>query len=95
MGEVKKVVVVCGTGIATSTVIADKIYEECKKEGIKLNVVQCKVTEMNAYISNADLIVSTTIMSQKTNVPVVKGLPFLTGVGVEGVLEEIINILKK
>lgn len=95
LNEKKRVVVACGTGIATSTVVADKIHEKCKEEGIQIDIVQCKVTEIGNYISDADLIVSTTIVSQKTDVPVVNGLPFITGIGVESALEKIIDILKK
>ncbi|KXG74653.1 Galactitol-specific phosphotransferase enzyme IIB component [Fervidicola ferrireducens] len=91
----KKVIVACGTGIATSTVVADKISEACKKEGISVNIIQCKVTELRSYADGADLIVSTTILKDKFDVPVINGLPFITGIGEERAIQDIINVLKK
>jgi len=91
----KRVVVACGTGIATSTVVADKILEACKKEGLKVDIVQCKVTELKSYADGVDLIVSTTIVKDKFNVPVINGLSLITGIGEEAVLKQIVDALKK
>lgn len=91
----KKIVVACGTGIATSTVVADKISEACKKEGINANITQCKVTELRGYADGADLILTTTILKDKYNIPVISGLPFITGIGKEQTISQIISELKK
>ena len=91
----KKVVVACGTGIATSTVVSDKIVEACKKEGIGVEVAQCKVTELRGYIDGADLIVTTTILRGDFNIPVVSGLPFITGLGESEAIKSILKELKK
>ncbi|MDN5302732.1 MAG: galactitol system component [Thermoanaerobacteraceae bacterium] len=95
MQDTKKVIVACGTGIATSTVVADKIAEACKKEGIKVNIDQCKVTELRSYADGADLIVTTTIMKDKFDIPVINGLSFITGIGEDKVIEQILAELKK
>ena len=39
----KKVIVACGTGIATSTVVCVKIKEALQKANVQAEVVQCKV----------------------------------------------------
>ncbi len=91
----KKIVIACGTGIATSTVVAEKVEEACRKEGIKADISQCKVTELNSYSSGADLIISTTFVSGNYDVPVISGLPFITGVGEEETIKKIIDELKK
>lgn len=89
----KRIVVACGTGIATSTVAADRISKECEKAGIDVDIIQCKVSEINSYLADADLIVSTTILPVKTDVPVVNGLPFITGIGIEKAVESIVKEL--
>lgn len=91
----KRVIIACGTGIATSTVVAEKIEEACKKEGIKAEISQCKITELGSYSHGADLIVSTTIVSGDYGVPVINGLPFITGVGEEETMKKVIDELKK
>ncbi len=43
----------------------------------------------------ADLVVATTQLRADLGVPVVNGIPFLTGVGEEEVKQEILNILNE
>jgi PTS system galactitol-specific IIB component len=90
----KKVLVICGTGVATSTVVASSIREHCTAAGIDVVVTQGKVMDLLGGNPDVDLVVSTTEVPSSTSVPVVAGLPFLTGVGKDAVLEEIVRILK-
>lgn len=91
----KKIVIACGTGIATSTVVADKVANLCKQEGIDALISQCKVSELEAYVHGADLVVTTTFVGKKYDIPVINALPFITGVGEEEVLKQIAETLKK
>ena len=91
----KKVVVSCGTAIATSTVVAASIEERCKEEGIAVDVVQCKAAEIPNYADGATLIVTTSHMRYDPGIPVISGLPFLTGVGKDEALEEIMVVLRE
>jgi galactitol PTS system EIIB component len=91
----KTVIVSCGTAVATSTVAAKAIEEACKKAGIAVVTKQCKSAELQGYISQgADLIVSTTQMRFDPGIPVLNGLPFLTGMGKDKLIEEILELLK-
>jgi len=89
----KKVLVICGTGIATSTVVAIRIREFCATRNIPVEVSQGKVMDIVRGIEGYDLIVATTPIPSKINIPVIQGLPFLTGVGVEATLEKIAQAL--
>lgn len=89
----KKVLVICGTGIATSTVVAIKIREFCATRNIPVEVSQGKVMDIVRGIEGYDLIVATTPIPSKIDIPVIQGLPFLTGVGVEATLEKIAQAL--
>lgn len=53
----KRILVACGTGIATSTVVTLKLQEALKKAGIDADVQQCKVSEI-ASKTGVDLIVT-------------------------------------
>ena len=91
----KTVIVSCGTGIATSTVAAKAIEEACKEAGIAVNTKQCKGQEIPELLrQGADLIVTTSTLRFDPGIPVVKGLAFLTGIGVEQVVEEILGHLR-
>ena len=85
----KRVLIVCGTGVATSTVVADKVRRHLESVGIPATVEQTKVTELHRGAAGYDVVVSTTQISNDLGVPVVKGLPFLTGVGVDAALAEV------
>ncbi len=89
----KKILVACGTGIATSTVVTLKLQEALKKAGIEAAVTQCKVSEV-ASKTDVDLIVTTTHYDNP-KVPVFRSLAFLTGVGVEAEIAKIIELLNK
>jgi galactitol PTS system EIIB component len=85
----KRVLIVCGTGVATSTVVADKVRRHLETCGIPATVDQTKVTELHRGAAGYDVIVSTTQVSGDIGVPVVAGLPFLTGIGVDEALAEV------
>lgn len=42
----KKILVACGNGVATSTMVASKIREKLKEEGINAIVEQAKLLEI-------------------------------------------------
>lgn len=87
----KTVIVSCGTGIATSTVAAKAIEEACKEAGIDVITKQCKGQEIPELLrQGADLIVTTSVMRFDPGIPVVKGLAFLTGVGKDQIVQEIL-----
>jgi len=94
MDRPKRILVACGTAIATSTVVAKGIEEALKERGIKITTRQCKASEVRSLVGNADLVVTTTPVPQDLGVPVIQTLAFLTGMGKEEVIEEIIEKLK-
>lgn len=90
----KTVLVACGAGIATSTVVCEKIEELIRLHGLNAQVVQCKIVEVARLAENADLLVTTTIVPRDYPIPVVKGTPYLTGMNTEKADQEIIQYLK-
>lgn len=95
IGKIKVVLVACGTGIATSTVVATKIRDVAKSIGVPVDVRQCKVAEVVHLADSADLIVTTTQVPSRVTVPVIQALPLLTGIGAQQVLDAIAAELKK
>jgi PTS system galactitol-specific IIB component len=88
----KRVLVLCGNGVATSTVAAKKIQEYLDGQGVAAQVIQAKVGELASYADKVDVIVLMAMgasLPPGVNKPVLKGLPFITGIGQQQVLEEI------
>jgi PTS system galactitol-specific IIB component len=90
----KRILVACGTAIATSTVVAKGIEEALKERGIAVMTRQCKASEVRSLAGDANLIVTTTPVPSDLGVPVIQTLAFLTGIGKEEVIEQIIEALK-
>lgn len=90
----KVILVACGTAIATSTVVAVAIEEAMKERGIAVATRQCKAAEVPSLAADADLVVSTTPIAARLNIPVIQTLAFLTGIGKEEVLNQIAEKLK-
>jgi PTS system galactitol-specific IIB component len=90
----KTILFVCATGIATSTVVAEKTMDFLHQNGIEVNYTQTNVASLPEYNSNsADLIVATTNVPYDIDIPVIRALPIITGIGAEKVLEDIKNYI--
>lgn len=89
IAQAKIVLVACGTGIATSTVIASKIRELAEPLGVTVDVRQIKVAEAVGLADEADLIVATTEVPSRITIPVINAIPLLTGLGAQQVLDQI------
>ncbi len=88
-----KILVACGTAIATATVVAGKIKQAFDKLKIPVTIVQCKASEVQGKIEvfDPDVIVANTPISEKAakGKPVINGVPFLTGIGEKEALKKI------
>ena len=89
----KRILVACGNGIATSTVVATKIREKCEDNGIP--VTQCKLLEGESKAGDFDLLVTTgKFTGGNVNIPVVGAISLLTGINEDATLDEILSHLK-
>lgn len=93
----KRIYVCCGSGIATSTVIAKKVKDALDKEGIPYIVDQFTVQQISSKVAmlKPDLIVSSAqITTDVQGVPVVMARAFLTGINKQDTIDEILYVLK-
>ena len=85
----KNILVVCGTGVATSTVVVKKVKDFCASRGFDVTISQAAVAELLRGGVTADFIIATTQVPDSVTVPVVPGLPFLTGMGLPATYDQI------
>jgi len=110
MAKKVRILVVCGTGIATSTAAENKLMVWLNKRGYNAATSQCIAAEVNmkAGSINPHVIVTTTKLKivkvekdGKTmfnidgipNIPAFNGVPFLTGIGEEDLVNKICTAL--
>ncbi len=92
----KRVFTVCGSGVATSVMCAQKISEYCKSHGIDVEVTPISFGQLSGGNVKADLIVSVNSKVEQTgDIPVISGVTLLTGMGQEQTLQQIASILNK
>jgi galactitol PTS system EIIB component len=89
----KRILVACGTAIATSTVVAKKLEEKLSARGLAVKIDQCKASEVGSKAHGYDLVVSTTEVDDAKGKPLVRTLSFLTGIGIDADVEKIAKIL--
>ena len=93
----KKILVCCGTGIATSVQVANKLQRLLRERGVNAKMEHCRVAEVPRVIEafTPDAIVSTTAVKQPNeNVKMFRGVAFLTGVDEGRLADEIADALK-
>ena len=91
----KKILLCCGSGIATSTAAANRLKNKLEERGFagQFTTTQCKVNEVASKAADYDLIVSTAVISQDFGKPVVLGISFLTGINLDKTIDEVISKL--
>ena len=89
------ILVACGNGVATSTMVALKIKEALQKEKLNVNVTQCILMEIPSKAADYDLIVTTGRYNQEVSTPIIGGMPLLTGIGADEKLKEIVEFVKE
>ncbi|MGD6943144.1 PTS sugar transporter subunit IIB [Cytobacillus gottheilii] len=87
----KKLLIMCGTGVATSTIVTGKVKSWLEDNGLQNNVklYQSKISEELSRLDDYDIIVSTTLVPDNVKSRIIDGVPLLTGMGKEEMFEKI------
>ena len=88
------VLVACGAGIATSTVVMSKLEKLFEENNIDVELHQIKIAEASKQ-KDADMLISTTILPTEYDIPAIKAMGFLTGIGMDKLQDEIIETAQK
>lgn len=89
MGRIVKLMISCGSGIATSTHAASMVQEYMDERHIPVSIMTCSVQDLANRLSGCDIILSTAQVSFESGLPVFNGVPLLTGVGDDELLEKL------
>ena len=91
------VLAVCGSGVVSSSMIAQKLEDILKPMGVQPHVIGLLPNSVQEYVDRGgiDFVVSTSPIPGKINVPIVKGVALLTGFGEDECIEEIKKVVKE
>jgi PTS system galactitol-specific IIB component len=90
-----RVLVACGAGIATSTVVMKKVEDLFKENDIAADFIQIKIAEAASKQDEADMLISTTVLPTTYKIPAIKAMGFLTGINQDQLEKQIIETAKK
>ncbi|HFU6892461.1 TPA: PTS sugar transporter subunit IIB [Streptococcus agalactiae] len=87
----KKLLIMCCSGIATSTVVVGKVKTWLEENHYQdqVRIYQSKIAEEINHIDDYDIVISTTVVPDNVQDKVIMGLPLLTGMGVDAVWSEL------
>ncbi|MDP4083785.1 MAG: PTS sugar transporter subunit IIB [Bacillota bacterium] len=87
----KKLLIMCGTGIATSTIVTGKVKTWLAENGLenKVRIYQSKISEELSRINDYDIVISTTLVPDRIKEKVIDGVPLLTGIGKDAMFEKV------
>lgn len=91
----KKIIVACIGAVATSTLAAEKIEKLAADHHLNIEICQCRIVEIQSNLDGASLIVPTANVRRDYGIPVVPGMPFITGIGLEETERRVLEVLEK
>ena len=87
----KKLLVICGAGHATSTIAVSKINKWLEAENYtdQVKIYQSKIADELNKMDDYDAVVSTTIVPDSVKDKEINGLGLLTGIGADKIFEDV------
>ncbi|AUJ23509.1 PTS galactitol transporter subunit IIB [Virgibacillus dokdonensis] len=90
----KKVIVACGSGVATSQTVASKVKSILEEKGVRASVEAVDIKSLDQYIKTSDVYISITKNTEEYDIPTLNGIAFLTGMGMEEETQKLLDALK-
>ena len=91
----KKVIVACGSGVATSQTVASKVNRMLKEKGVEAQVEAVGLKSVDRYLVDAAAYITITKINKEYNVPVINGIAFLTGMNQEKEFQKLVDAINK
>ena len=100
--EKRRLIVACGSGVATSQTIASKVKSMLEEDGISYPIeavdyksIKTELKDASIYLYIAKPDDDILEQAETLGVNVFAGVPFLTGMGVDEIYEQIKELVKK
>jgi len=86
-----KVLVVCATSLATSTMAAVKLEKEFRRRKIPVAIDKGRITDLGPLMDQTkpDIVIATAVVKRESDIPIFDGVPLLSGVGIDDLYKKI------
>lgn len=89
-----RIIVACGSGIATSQMVAKKIDRLLREKGVEANVAAVTKEALAEEAEGADAYVAVVKTEEDYDVPTFNGVAFLTGIGEDEELARLVEAVR-
>lgn len=90
----KRIIVACGSGVATSQTVASKVSRLLKENKVDAYVEAVDLKSVERYMDSSVAYITITKTTKEYPIPVINGIAFLTGMGQDAELQKLIDICK-
>ncbi len=91
----KKVIVACGSGVATSQTVASKVNRMLEADGIDARVEAVDLKSVDRHLTDAVAYITITKLTKEYDIPVINGIAFLTGVNQKGEYDKLVKAINE
>lgn len=91
----KRIIVACGSGVATSQTVASKVSRLLKERNVNAYVEAVDLKSVDRHMDSSVAYITITKTKKEYPIPVINGIAFLTGMGQEAELQKLIDICSK
>ena len=96
MGTRIKILSICGSGVVTSSMVANKLKDLFKEKGYDISTVEANPSELDTYVMREkfDLIAFSSPIGDSRGIPALNAIGLVTDMGEEKFMEDALKILK-
>lgn len=95
MAKTVKVMVACGSGVATSTIAKEKVEKLAAEAGIPVSIIKCTLAEVPARQQDVDLVLTTANYRKPLDKPYLSVFGLVSGVNEGKVKADVTAMLKQ
>lgn len=90
-----KVMVACGSGVATSTIAQEEVKNIAQEAGVQVKILKGTIAEVPTKQADVDLVLTTANYRKPLEKPYMSVFGLVSGVGADKVRKELAALLKK
>lgn len=95
MAKEIKILVACGSGVATSTIAQEAVKEIAQNAGIKVKVIKATIAEVPEKQKDVDVVLTTANYRQPLDKPYMSVFGLISGVNKAGTEKKLADLLKQ
>lgn len=90
-----KVIVACGSGVATSETVAGKVNRLLKEASVDAEVTAVDLKSVDRHLHGAAAYITIVRENTVRDIPVINGIAFLTGMGQDEEFSKLVDAIKE